>query len=100
MEARANYVAVGAFVLVVLALILVGSLWFARVQFATEYQYIETSVAGPVSGLSTGAAVRLNGIEAGRVAKIELDPNDPKLRNAASAGAQHDSHSCRFCRVD
>ena len=79
MEARANYVAVGAFVLVVLALILVGSLWFARVQFATEYQYIETSVAGPVSGLSTGAAVRLNGIEVGRVAKIELDPNDPRL---------------------
>jgi phospholipid/cholesterol/gamma-HCH transport system substrate-binding protein len=78
MEARANYVAVGAFVLVVLALILVGSLWFARVQFATEYQYIETSVAGPVSGLSPGAAVRLNGIEAGRVAKIELDPKDPR----------------------
>ena len=51
MEARANYVAVGAFVLVVLALILVGSLWFARVQFATEYQYIETKVAGPVSGI-------------------------------------------------
>jgi phospholipid/cholesterol/gamma-HCH transport system substrate-binding protein len=79
MEARANYVAVGAFVLVVLALILVGSLWFARVQFATEYQHIETKVAGPVSGLGTGAAVRLNGIEVGRVAKIELDPDDPKL---------------------
>ena len=37
------------------------------------------SVAGPVSGLGTGAAVRLNGIEVGRVAKIELDPDDPKL---------------------
>ncbi len=79
MEARANYVAVGAFVLVVLVLILVGSLWFARVQFATEYQYIETNVAGPVSGLGTGAPVRLNGIEIGHVAKIDLDPDDPKL---------------------
>src|SRR5580692_183839 len=53
MEARANYVAVGAFVLVVLAGILVGCLWLARTQFKTEYQYLETHVAGPVSGLGT-----------------------------------------------
>jgi phospholipid/cholesterol/gamma-HCH transport system substrate-binding protein len=78
-EARANYVAVGAFVLVVLAGILVGTLWLARTQFKTEYQYLETHVAGPVSGLGTGAAVRLNGIEVGRVTKIDLDPMDPKL---------------------
>ena len=45
MEARANYVAVGAFVLVVLVGILVGSLWLARVQFSTQYQYIETNPA-------------------------------------------------------
>ncbi len=78
MEARANYVAVGAFVLVVLAGILVGTLWLARVQFQTEYQYFETHVSGPVSGLNNGAAVRLNGIEIGRVTKIDLDPQDPE----------------------
>ena len=54
-------------------------LWLARVQFETQYQYFETHVAGPVSGLGTGALVRLNGIEVGRVAKIALDPKDPKL---------------------
>ena len=79
MEARANYVAVGAFVLLVLVGILVGSLWFARVQFQTAYQYIQTHVAGPVTGLGIGAAVRLNGIDVGSVSKIELDPSDPKL---------------------
>ena len=79
MEARANYVAVGAFVLMVLAGILVTILWLARAQFATGYQYFETHVAGPVSGLGAGAPVRLNGIEVGRVAKIDLDPKDPKL---------------------
>jgi phospholipid/cholesterol/gamma-HCH transport system substrate-binding protein len=79
MEARANYVAVGAFVLVVLVGILVGSLWLARVQFSTQYQYIETNIAGPVSGLSSGASVRLNGIDVGRVAKIDLNPDDPTL---------------------
>ena len=41
--------------------------------------YFETHVAGSVSGLGTGAPVRLNGIEVGRVAQIELDPQDPKL---------------------
>ena len=43
MEARANYVAVGAFVLVVLAGILIGCLWLARVQFETEYQFFRDS---------------------------------------------------------
>ncbi len=79
MEARANYVAVGAFVLLVMMGMLVGSLWLARVQFSTQYQYVETDVAGPVSGLSTGASVRLNGIDVGRVAKIDLSPDDPTL---------------------
>jgi len=79
METRANYVAVGAFVLVVLAGIMVSVLWLARAQFATEYQYFETHLAGSVSGLGDGAPVRLNGIQVGRVARIELDPEDPKL---------------------
>jgi phospholipid/cholesterol/gamma-HCH transport system substrate-binding protein len=79
MEARANYVAVGAFVLAVLAGILVATLWLARVQFQTQYQYFETHVAGPVSGLGAGAPVRLNGIDVGRVTKMALDPKDPKL---------------------
>ena len=36
METRANYVAVGAFVLIVLAGIFVAALWLARVQFQTD----------------------------------------------------------------
>ena len=35
METRANYVAVGAFVLTVLAGVFVAVLWLARVQFET-----------------------------------------------------------------
>jgi phospholipid/cholesterol/gamma-HCH transport system substrate-binding protein len=78
-ETRANYVAVGAFVLVVLAGILVATLWLARVQFQTEYTNYETDVAGPVTGLGSGALVRLNGIEVGRVIRMELDPKNPQL---------------------
>lgn len=79
MEARSNYVAVGAFVLVVMAGILVAFLWLARVQFKTEYKLVETHVSGSVSGLGTGAPVRLNGIDVGSVTGIDLDPKDPEL---------------------
>lgn len=79
MEARANYVAVGAFVLLVLAGSLVAALWLARVEFKTEYKFYQTHVAGSVSGLDAGAPVRLNGINVGRVIRIDLDPSDPEL---------------------
>ena len=79
MDTRANYVAVGAFVLLVLAGILVATLWLARVQFQAEYKYYETDIQGSVTGLGLGAVVRLNGIEVGRVTRIEQDPKDPRL---------------------
>jgi len=79
MESRANYVAVGAFVLIVLAGIFVAGLWLARVQFQTAYKYYETDVPAPVTGLESGALVRLNGIEVGRVHRIEQDPRNPEL---------------------
>jgi phospholipid/cholesterol/gamma-HCH transport system substrate-binding protein len=79
MEARANYVAVGAFVLVVLAGIVGATLWLARVEFKTDFTVYQTHVAGSVSGLDIGAPVRLNGIEVGRVTEMHLDPKDPRL---------------------
>jgi phospholipid/cholesterol/gamma-HCH transport system substrate-binding protein len=79
METRANYVAVGAFVLLVLAGVLAGILWIARVQFKTEFNFYQTHVSGSVSGLSAGAPVRLNGIDVGRVAGVDLDASDPQL---------------------
>jgi phospholipid/cholesterol/gamma-HCH transport system substrate-binding protein len=79
MEPRANYVAVGAFVLIVVAGIFIAGLWLARVQFQTTFNHYETDIPGPVTGLGSGALVRLNGIEVGRVTTIELDPNNPEL---------------------
>ena len=79
MEARANYVAVGAFVLLVLAGILLSALWLARVEFKTDFRTYQTHVAGSVSGLDIGAPVRLNGIDVGWVKRIDLDPANPDL---------------------
>ena len=79
METRANYVAVGAFVLIMLAGAFVSAIWLLRIQFRAEYDYYETHFEGPVTGLGKGAAARLNGIDVGRVQDIEFDPDDPKL---------------------
>jgi phospholipid/cholesterol/gamma-HCH transport system substrate-binding protein len=79
METRANYVAVGAFVLIVLAGVFVSAIWLLRIQFRAEYADFETHFQGPVTGLGKGAAVRLNGIDIGRVEDIGFDPDDPKL---------------------
>src|ERR1700740_3485554 len=79
METRANYVAVGAFVLLVLCGIGVAFLWIARVQFKNEFNIYQTHVAGSVNGLSVDAPVRLNGITIGHVASIDLDPINPDL---------------------
>src|SRR5689334_14670795 len=77
MESRANYVATGAFVLLVLAGIVVAALWLAGAQLNTRYAVFQTRVSGSVSGLDAGAPVRLNGIGIGRVASIQQDPQNP-----------------------
>ena len=76
METKANYVAVGAFVLGIFIVLFVSVLWVARVQFQEEFRRYETFVQGPVTGLGVGAIVRLNGIDVGRVSDIAFDPDN------------------------
>jgi len=76
METKANYVAVGAFVLGIMIVLFVSVLWVARVQFRDEFKRYETFVHGPVTGLGVGAVVRLNGIDVGRVEDIAFDPDN------------------------
>jgi phospholipid/cholesterol/gamma-HCH transport system substrate-binding protein len=78
METRANYVAVGAFVLSLLLGLVIALLWLTGAQYAQEYAYYQTYFTGSVSGLGKGTVVRYNGIEVGRVSQLDFDPNDPK----------------------
>jgi phospholipid/cholesterol/gamma-HCH transport system substrate-binding protein len=78
METKANYVAVGAFVLICIVGLVVTLLWTAGVQYSQEYAYFQTSFNGPVTGLGNGTTVRYNGIEVGRVTELDFDPNDPQ----------------------
>jgi phospholipid/cholesterol/gamma-HCH transport system substrate-binding protein len=78
METKANYVAVGAFVLLCMLGLVVTLLWLANVQYSQEYVYYQTSFKGPVTGLGNGTTVRYNGIDVGRVTDLNFDPNDPQ----------------------
>jgi phospholipid/cholesterol/gamma-HCH transport system substrate-binding protein len=78
METRSHYVAVGAFVLVMVAALFATTLWLAGTQFREHYTRYVTYLTGTVTGLGKNALVRLNGIEIGKVEDIAFDPNDPK----------------------
>jgi phospholipid/cholesterol/gamma-HCH transport system substrate-binding protein len=76
METKANYVAVGVFVLMLLVAGVVGLLWVARVQFSTELTRYDIFFTGSVTGLARGSAVNYNGIPAGRVVEMRIDPQN------------------------
>ncbi|HEY3777436.1 MAG TPA: MlaD family protein [Rhizomicrobium sp.] len=78
METRANYVAVGVFVMVCLLGIVVALLWLGGSQYTEEYAYYRTYFSGSVTGLGNGTLVRYNGIQVGRVSRVTFDPNNPK----------------------
>lgn len=78
METKANYVAVGAFVLICVIGLVVTLLWLAGAQYSQEYDYYQTIFKGSVSGLGKGTVTRYNGIEVGRVTDLTFDPHDPQ----------------------
>ena len=78
METKANYVAVGAFVLACVIGLVVTVLWLAGVQYSQEYAYYQANFKGPVTGLGKGTTTRYNGIEVGRITDLEFDPADPQ----------------------
>jgi phospholipid/cholesterol/gamma-HCH transport system substrate-binding protein len=78
METKANYVAVGAFVLVCVFGFVIALLWLAGAQYSEEFAYYRTYFTGSVTGLGDGTIVRYNGIAVGHVSKVDFDPDDPK----------------------
>lgn len=78
METKANYVAVGAFVLACVIGLVVTVLWLAGTQYSQEYAYYQAYFKGPVTGLGKGVATRYNGIDVGRITDLQFDPSDPQ----------------------
>ena len=78
METRANYVIVGAFVLICIAGLFIAVLWVAGSQFREEYTYYRTYLTGAVTGLGKGTVVRYNGIDVGHAYDVAIDEADPR----------------------
>jgi phospholipid/cholesterol/gamma-HCH transport system substrate-binding protein len=74
MDRDANYVAVGAFVLLVIAMAVSFVFWYTDQQDKRTYQRYEIYFPGSVSGLTAGSPVRYLGVDVGKVARIMLDP--------------------------
>lgn len=78
METRAAHVAVGAFVLALVAGIIIFVVWISKFQ-QQDVVYFDVRFTGSVTGLATGNPVRYRGILVGRVGSIQIDPENPNL---------------------
>jgi phospholipid/cholesterol/gamma-HCH transport system substrate-binding protein len=72
-ERDANYTAVGAFVILVVAMAGLFVYWYADSREAREYKRYEIYFQGSVSGLSIGGPVRYLGVDVGRIYRIRVD---------------------------
>jgi len=73
MEREANYVAVGAFVLMVVAMGALFVYWYSDARDQHDFRRYEIYFDGSVSGLAVGGQVRYLGVDVGRVVHVRLD---------------------------
>ena len=78
MDRDSNYVAVGAFVLLVITMAVSFVFWYTDQRDKRTYQRYEIYFPGSVSGLTAGSPVRYLGVDVGKVARIALDPQQRK----------------------
>src|SRR5580698_5061626 len=78
MDRDSNYVAVGAFVLLVVAMGVAFVFWYTDLQDKRSYERYEIYFPGSVSGLTAGSPVRYLGVDVGKVYRIMLDPQQRK----------------------
>ena len=76
MEREANYVAVGAFILLVAAMAIGFVLWYSDANDSRDYDLYEIYFTGSVSGLDRGSPVRYLGVDVGRVRRLSIDRRD------------------------
>ncbi|HUL07691.1 MAG TPA: MlaD family protein, partial [Candidatus Acidoferrum sp.] len=74
METRASYIAVGAFVLVLILGLVGFVIWVGKFRGAEEFARYDILFAGSVTGLQVDGTVRYRGIPVGRIIDIRVDP--------------------------
>jgi phospholipid/cholesterol/gamma-HCH transport system substrate-binding protein len=73
MEKDAKYVAVGTFILLVIAMGVTFLLWYTDASDGRNYTRYEIEFAGSVNGLDRGSPVRYLGVDVGRVLRLGID---------------------------
>jgi phospholipid/cholesterol/gamma-HCH transport system substrate-binding protein len=77
-----NYAVVGAFVLVLGAVLIAGVLWLAAGgAFQKRYDLYLAIEEESVAGLNLNAPVKYNGVDVGKVREIRLEPGNPQRVN-------------------
>jgi phospholipid/cholesterol/gamma-HCH transport system substrate-binding protein len=76
MERDANYVAVGTFMVLLIAMAVGFVLWYSKADSA-DYMTYEIYFEGSVSGLDKGSPVRYLGVDVGRVRRMSIDLEQP-----------------------
>lgn len=79
METKANYVAVGAFTILVFAAAFAFVFWMSRVDTGGETARLNIVIEGSVTGLANGSAVKFNGIDVGQVTRLSFDAGNPRV---------------------
>jgi phospholipid/cholesterol/gamma-HCH transport system substrate-binding protein len=78
METKANYIMTGVFTLAVIVGAFAFIYWFQSTSGGGNKATYRVVFDGSVSGLGAGSSVTFNGIRVGEVAKLGLDPHDPR----------------------
>ena len=76
METKANHLAVGTFVLVVVLGLTGFALWLGKAEIDREFDAYDIYFSGSVSGLSVASTVRYRGVPVGTVTVIRIDPDN------------------------
>ena len=79
METRAHHLAVGIFVLVLIAALAGFVIWISKFTGAESYAYYIIRFGEDVTGLSLDGPVRYRGVTVGRVTDIRIDPDNPTV---------------------
>lgn len=95
METRANYVLIGALLILSAVIMAMFALWLGQSEYRRDYKAYDIVFEGPVS-LEEGSAVRYIGIKVGEVASVRVDRADPakvraRIRVSREAPIREDS---------
>ena len=77
METRAHHLAVGIFVLVLIAALAGFVIWISKFNGREDFAYYTVRFSEDVTGLSVDGPVRYRGVTVGRVTDIRIDPDNP-----------------------